>query len=88
MVVPGDNVGFNGINIQEVTHQFWLAGVRGCGFAGLGRAPPVCVTAFETHHLVRPPPNPLKDKTIALIDIQIARGPGLPSTQPGVCHSW
>lgn len=22
---PGDNVGFNGINIQEVTHQFWLA---------------------------------------------------------------
>lgn len=23
--MPGDNDGFNGINIQEVTYQFWLA---------------------------------------------------------------
>lgn len=57
--------------------------------ASLGGAPPVCATAFETRHLVclPPTPTPLRDKTIALIDIHIARGPGLPSTHSRVCHT-
>lgn len=36
----------------------------------------------------RPPPDPATQgkKTIALIDIQIPRSPGLPSIHPGACH--
>lgn len=51
--VPGNNVGFNGINIQEVTHQFLLATSPGGERLlppRLGWAPPVCSTALETHH--------------------------------------
>lgn len=46
---PGNNVGFNGINIQEVTRQFCLATSRGVGLLPLwaGLRPPVCPTAFE-----------------------------------------
>lgn len=88
--MPGDNVGFNGINIQ-VIHQFWLASSsRGkrllLYWAGpLQSVPqPLRLTTWSSH---LPAPTPLKDKTIALIDIQIARGPGLPSTHSGVCHT-